>query len=77
MTKEEIYAKLDVLNGLYENHYLNENIYQNNKQILEHALPFVKSIKDLQKEAFEAGRNNEHFEGPYKYETFEDYLNEI
>jgi hypothetical protein len=79
MTKEEILAQMNILAKLIgDRRHLHVFEFTqdivNELNMLQPQLKLAKSIQDLQREAFEAGRDNEHYEGPYKYEFFEDYL---
>lgn len=73
LTKEEIQAQIDILNKALEYDW---DIYQVEEKLLalEQQLNSAKSIIDLQKDAFEAGRIKYPDSIRYKYYTFEDYL---
>lgn len=78
MTKEEIQAQIDVI--LEMSKYFGIDEGELNIGTFTEKLDSAKSIKDLQREAFEAGRAKEFFYpkeyyGEFKYEIFEDYLN--
>lgn len=82
MTKEEIQAQIDLLHEI-ANKYVDipTNWFIVKRDALKAQLRTCKSIHDLQKEAFEAGRDvnkskylGEPYEIRLKYKTFEDYL---
>ena len=77
MLKEEIQAQINILNGFaYRN--LCVDVEEVDKAIAElrQRLPFIKSIQDIEREAFEAGRSSQYimYDYDFDYETFEDYL---
>lgn len=79
MTKEEIQAQIDLINTIQDEEEgleLDEYIYS-----LEYKYAKAKSIQDLQREAFEAGRKFTSYSmgcpNTYVYEIFEDYLKDL
>jgi len=81
MTKEEIQAQIDILRQLVDSspqQYL-ANLCFDKMYIIGKNLASAKSIKDLQREAFKAGRNyfNRNVYNGYEFATFEDYLKNL
>ena len=92
MTKEEVYLSRSLFTRIFPTHSnlgITPEEYNDCKNRLDKLYLKSKSIQDLQKEAFEAGRSIEINSGissssgeafceeVYKYETFEDYLKTI
>jgi hypothetical protein len=96
-TKEEIQSQINVIHLLHDKYIITIRDCKNNLFDLDKYLTDlytqlesrdIKSIQDLQREAFEASRDSSYntnihqsrvFEDDYiyKYETFEDYLKSI
>ena len=85
MTKEEIQAQLQLLEDLLPLIPI-VYVFDLNLRVLKLRKDYeqVRSIQDLQREAFEASRaakdpnyNGEPFIFRLRYETFEDYLKQI
>ncbi len=101
MTKEEILAQLDLLETLRVQYKISINVFKTFEEYLMSKLTGLKSIQELQKEAFDKGKlegikmelesiqrtsikfQKQAFEAArssiegnfnYRYETFEDYL---
>ena len=85
--KEVIQGKIDIMKLLQKSYDINYEYFDETLEKLEQQLQQAKSIEDIEREAFEAGREIKEYdfykEGikfnifndmPYKYETFEDYL---
>ena len=95
MIQEEIKSQIKILNKFVDtincltvtgditedDYFLIENRWKNLDFKLKEKLKLSKSIIDIQREAFEAGRNaSEPYklsDNCYKYETFSDYLSDI
>lgn len=80
MTKEEIRAQIDVLISLHHSDK-DASIYDSLVVMVDKLklmLRAAKSIQDLQKEAFEAGRRVIDLDSvTWRYETFEEYLESL
>ena len=83
MTEEEKNASISAIRftvNLFKSHsaWTSEfnDILEELKEIIEYKNDNYKSIQDLQREAFEAGRSylNMNVYNGYKFETFNDYL---
>lgn len=71
ITKEEIQAQIDIIEQFDSASHFSSAYFK--LKLLQTQLKEAKSIQDLQKEAFEAGRKY-RLKNTYEFESFEDYL---
>lgn len=76
LTKEEIQTFIEGIKYVINDFQYFGETYRSSKEKINdllQQLQLAKSIQDLQKEAFEAGRKH-RLKNTYEFESFEDYL---
>jgi hypothetical protein len=73
MTKEEIQAQIELYKR-FKSYMVSDRQITADISKLKRILEKSISIQDLQREAFEAGRDCTKYSKLFRYETFEEYL---